>query len=96
MAIYRVTDRPNYVYSWWPNSANNCFYCTKPLVAGELAVTWMSIGGYSYWHVDCAKDWGAAFMRDVWEITKAAAKHPVDPDPYGSNDEGEPNSRSTQ
>ena len=54
----------------------------KPLVAGDLAITWMSINGYSYWHVQCAKDWAPAFMRDVWEATKAAGNPPADPDPY--------------
>ena len=82
MAIYRVAAQPNSEFSWWPCTTNECFYCAKPLVAGDLAITWMSSGGYSYWHVQCAKDWSPAFMRDVWEAASAAEKPPTDPDKY--------------
>jgi hypothetical protein len=56
VAIYRVTAEPNPHFGWWPHAATECFYCTQPLVVGDLAVTWVSINGYGYWHVQCAKD----------------------------------------
>ena len=54
----------------------------------------MSIGGYSYWHVECAKNWASAFMRDVWEATKAARNPPADPDPYVHTDSVVPGSEA--
>lgn len=83
MAIYRVAADPVPDQDWWPTSADECFYCAKPLIAGDLAVTWMSVGGFSYWHVNCAKDWAPAFMRDVWEADTAIRKPPADPNRYG-------------
>jgi hypothetical protein len=80
MAIYRVMAQPHPELSWWPTTASGCFYCARPLVAGALAVTWMSVSGSSYWHVRCAKDWAPAFMRDVWEAAQAAASPLPNPD----------------
>ena len=67
MSVARVLAQPD-GYPGTPTQDHDCLYCGEPLVTGELAVHWAGGGQHVYWHAECAKNWAAPFMRDVWEV----------------------------
>jgi hypothetical protein len=71
VSVSRVAAQPD-GYPGTPTPANRCFSCSKYLLAGEVVVVWVGGGAHICWHAECAKDWAAPFMRDVWEAKQIA------------------------